>query len=82
LQYWQRRLRIDSSNASLSTSNKGNDIDDDDNAIAIKATMQSQQEQQHHYGSRVTMPLLQGRQGHLDNGRDTCTSTMAKMPSS
>jgi hypothetical protein len=38
LQQWQRRLRIDGNNVSLTTGNKGNDIDDDNDAISTRAT--------------------------------------------
>jgi hypothetical protein len=49
-----------------------------DDARLRTATMPLWRGQQRCHGSRATTPLLQGQQCQLDNGKDTCASTMVR----
>jgi hypothetical protein len=59
----QRCLGIDGNNASLTTSNEGNNMDDD-NAIAMRAAMPAWGQWQHHCNKGNNAFADQGQQRH------------------
>jgi hypothetical protein len=76
---YQRWLRINRDGTSLTTSYKGNDIDDDDNAIVMKAMTPASGRQCHHCHKGNNAVTDQGQQHHHYEGNDA-SLTIAKTP--
>jgi hypothetical protein len=74
-----RRLHIDANDASLTTSNEGNNINDDNDAIAKRATMLAWGGRQCHHNKGNNTTADQGRQHHCYKGNNASLTT-AKTP--
>jgi hypothetical protein len=72
---WQRCLHLNGGDASLPTSDEGNDIDDDDDAIAMRAMTPAWGRQQHNHNKGNNTLADQGQQCHCYKEGNTISTT-------